>query len=251
PVAIGGKLAWLSASQSVGGSFSQERSGTAPPKRSQARASRAARCGRSGGAVARPSTHQDPPGLSSKTLTAASPSSASVAAAAVAASGARSITRHSPLAALRARLSGFFDKAVHHHLVAGLVEGDRELAVLGRSHRAIAEFLVEDPVTRGEGAGGGRARRLEPRRFGMPAEEAGAVRPSLGEAGRARMKAGLGNGLDMLGGQLGDEARGQRALPLAVDAAIGCVGDEGTEPRARQPDIGEPPLLLQPFDAGL
>ena len=39
-----------------------------------------------------------------------------------------------------------FDKAVHHLLLAGLVEGDGELVAVNLHDMAIAEFLVENAV---------------------------------------------------------------------------------------------------------
>ncbi len=44
------------------------------------------------------------------------------------------------------------DKGVHDLLVAGVLEIDRQLVVLDRAHRAVAEFLVEHPVADGEAA---------------------------------------------------------------------------------------------------
>src|SRR5229473_3106 len=49
-------------------------------------------------------------------------------------------------------LSRALDKGVHDLLVAGVLEIDRQLVVLDRAHRAVAEFLVEHPVADGEAA---------------------------------------------------------------------------------------------------
>src|SRR6476469_5195727 len=112
--------------QSRRGSFSKSGSGGGPARSSQANASRASSEPLSGFSRARPSTRHGPPSRSSKVLTASRSLKASVAAAAAVASGAARVTRQSPSA--RDNRSGFRDKAVHHHLVAGLVEGDGELA---------------------------------------------------------------------------------------------------------------------------
>src|ERR1700676_3824064 len=49
-------------------------------------------------------------------------------------------------------MSRALDKGVHHLLVAGMLEIDRQLVVLDRAHRAVAEFLVEHPVADGKAA---------------------------------------------------------------------------------------------------
>ena len=50
-------------------------------------------------------------------------------------------------------------------------------------------------------------------------------------------------------GQLGEEAAGDRAGPLAVDAAVGGVEDGAAAPRAGDRDIGEAALLLEAGEA--
>jgi hypothetical protein len=50
----------------------------------------------------------------------------------------------------------------------------------------------------------------------------------------------------MLGRQFVDEARGDRALPLIVDAAVRGEAEDDALFRAREPDIGEAPLFLEP-----
>ena len=45
--------------------------------------------------------------------------------------------------------------------------------------------------------------------------------------------------------QLRHEARRRRAQPLAVGQAVGGIEHDGAVARARQPDIGQSPLLLQ------
>src|SRR5215468_7546425 len=57
------------------------------------------------------------------------------------------------------RRSSPFHKAVHHLLLAGLVEGDGELVAVDLHHMAVAEFLVEHAVVEiefGHRAGGFR-----------------------------------------------------------------------------------------------
>ena len=50
-------------------------------------------------------------------------------------------------------------------------------------------------------------------------------------------------------GQLGDEAAGDAAGPLAVDAAVGGVEDGRLAPRAGDRDIGEAAFLLEAGEA--
>src|SRR5579875_2674839 len=236
--------------QSCGGSFSQCGSGGAPPKRSQASASRARSGPRSGFSRANPSTRHGPFWRSSKTLTASNSPNASVAAAAASASGAANTTRHS--APARRGRSGFGDKAVHHHLVAGLIERDGELAVVRGAHRAVAEFLVKNAIA-GDIADR-RARRLgghEARRLGAAAETRRARAPGFLQAWRARVEPGLGNGFDVILRQFADEARGQGTLPLAAHAPIGGIRDESAPPRPREPDISKPALFLESFEPRL
>ena len=52
--------------------------------------------------------------------------------------GARNSARHGPSRPL--------DKTIHHALLAGLVEGDRQLVAVDQGDAAVAEFLVEDAV---------------------------------------------------------------------------------------------------------
>src|SRR5260221_753969 len=66
-----------------------------------------------------------------------------------------------------------------------------------------------------------------------------------------RLQPGLGVDLDVVRRQLADEARGDGALPGAVDAAVGGEGDGGAVARAGDADIGEPALLLQPGETGV
>src|SRR6185437_3863184 len=114
------------------------------------------------------------------------------------------------------------DERVHHHLLAGLVEADGELVVLDGAHGAVAEFLVEDAVALGEAADAAQfvaAQRhraaLDDRRAaaqGAQMRQVGARRQALPLAlalaqARARIEAGVGQDVDMLSGQLGDEAR--------------------------------------------
>src|SRR6185437_10314172 len=72
-------------------------------------------------------------------------------------------------------------------------------------------------------------------------------------AGRrhVRLQPGLGEDLDMLLRQLADEARRDGGLPTAVDAPVGGEGDRGAAPRARDADIGEAALLLEPGETVL
>src|SRR5438045_2775268 len=51
--------------------------------------------------------------------------------------------------------------------------------------------------------------------------------------------------------QLLDEARRNRRRPAAIDAAIVCVADESPLASPSEPDIGQPPLLLQACDSAL
>src|SRR6185437_13007567 len=236
--------------QSRRGSLSQCSSGGGPAKSSQASANRATSEARSGFARAMPSISHGPPSPSSNALTASKSPRASVAAAAAIASGAASVTRHNPSA--RDNLSGFRDKAVHHHLVAGLVEGNGELATFGGAHGAIAEFLMKDAV-----AGDIANRRTRPfggyeaRRLGAAAKERRARTPGFLQRRRAWIKPRLGDGIDVILGQLADEARRQRALPLTTHTAIGGIGDESAPPGARQPDISEAALFFEALQPSL
>jgi hypothetical protein len=51
--------------------------------------------------------------------------------------------------------------------------------------------------------------------------------------------------LDMILGQLGDEAARDAAGPLTVDAAVGGVEDERLAPRAGDGNVGEAAFLLE------
>ena len=98
---------------------------------------------------------------------------------------------------------------------------------------------------------------------GERALPAGAARAASGRAGRARhgrrdrrvsvqlarhsdappvMRGFL---LDMLLGQFLDEAAGDRAGPLAIDAPVGGVQDGAAPPRAGDRDIGEAAFFLE------
>src|SRR3546814_6299893 len=57
--------------------------------------------------------------------------------------------------------------------------------------------------------------------------------------------------VDMFGRDFGDEAAGEAAHPLAVDAAVGGVIDARALPRPRDRDIGEAAFLLQAGGAAL
>ena len=57
--------------------------------------------------------------------------------------------------------------------------------------------------------------------------------------------------LDMLGRDFGDEAAGDAAHPLAIDAAVRGVIDACAMPRAGDRDIGEPALLFEAGHAAL
>src|SRR5690606_7643341 len=104
----------------------------------------------------------------------------------------------------------------------------------------------------GEGAASSPASLVEARgavgvlASGLTLAEAAAVTSAVAAIGRA----GLGD-LDMGLRQLLDEARGNGRLPQAVDAAVGGEPDVQVLARARQPDIGEAALLLQPRAAAL
>jgi AraC-like DNA-binding protein len=121
------------------------------------------------------------------------------------------------------RRSGRRDEAVHHLLGAGLVERDLELVAVDGTDQAVAELPVEHP-----GADGKRAGRvaagLDRRRLGAaagvarPVAAAAADRRPL-EVGRVDRlgvaETGVKGGgdappLDVLVGQLGDEARRRR-----------------------------------------
>src|SRR5215472_14367260 len=48
--------------------------------------------------------------------------------------------------------SAFFDKTVHHHLVASLVEGNGKLVVFDALYGTVAELLMEDAIPAAETA---------------------------------------------------------------------------------------------------
>src|SRR6266851_8944040 len=143
---------------------------------------------------------------------------------------------------LRLEASRALDKGVHYLLVAGVLEIDRQLVVLDRAHRAVAEFLVEHPVADGKAADladflAARRRaaafdqeRRPPRITGVPrmfprSAPAGRRTGPAGRCsgpgtadGRTRAEPHLRHHFDLRGRQFVDEARARAALPLSVDA---------------------------------
>src|SRR5262249_51244390 len=145
-----------------------------------------------------------------------------------------------------------------------LVEGDGELVVLDALDRAVSELLVEDAVAGLEAANASHLlapdrhraafdeRHTRSRRPARLAQDFGlAPAAKVASLREARHQPRLGQHLDVRRRQLVDEARGDRALPLPVDAAIGGEADGGAFPCAGKPDIRESALLLQRFEATL
>src|SRR5690606_10637326 len=179
--------------------------------------------------------------------------------------------------AARPRGSARADETVQDALAAGLLEVDLELVALDAGDGAIAEFGVEDAHADGDvatagiaeadragarldDAGRGRGEAAAPR-GALPARTA---RAGAGEAALGPQRVGEGIGalrpvgapqalaaghrrllLDMRRRQFGDEARGDRTRPLAVDAPVRGMENGAAAARARDRDIGEPSLLLE------
>src|SRR5438093_8874617 len=143
-----------------------------------------------------------------------------------------------------------------------MLEIDRQLVVLNRTHRAVAEFLVEHPVADGKAADlldllvalrhpgafdeerpaliTGVARRF-PRR--APAwRRAGPTAAGIAAPDRRGAEPHLGHHLDLCRRQFVDKARARGALPLAVNAPVGGKRDKHPMPRPGQSDIGEAAL---------
>src|SRR4051812_39027137 len=141
------------------------------------------------------------------------------------------------------------DETVQHLLAAGMLEVDLELVTFDGGDRPVAELAVEHALAEREvvaalvaEADGRRACFNDPLRFGIEAAAAGPLpaRPSRRSAhrlGRTEVRervcpfrplgapqalaAGHGCLFDEVAlGQLGNEARRDRAGPLAVDAAV-------------------------------
>ncbi len=95
------------------------------------------------------------------------------------------------------------------------------------------------------------ARRLVSARvLPVPAPARSSTGPSV--VSTASRWAGLSpRHVDMVVGQVADEARWDRRRPLAVDAAVGGVADRGGALGPRDADIGEPALLLEAGVAAL
>ena len=178
---------------------------------------------------------------------------------------------------VEARRSARADEAVEHLLAAGVLEVDLELVAFDRGDGAVAELAVEDALAEREvvaalvaeadardgaaprsraAAGGGSKERAA--RGALPA---GAARIAAGDVGEGVGALGplarhrlsppviVVSSLDVRLGQLGEEARGDRAGPLAVDAAVGGVEDGASAARAGDRDIGEAALLLEAGEA--
>ena len=77
------------------------------------------------------------------------------------------------------RLSHPLHKTIHHALLAGLVELNRQLVAVDGGDVAVAEFLVEDAVAEGEGGDGAG-------RFGDQLALDGERQAAGGGAGTAR-----------------------------------------------------------------
>src|SRR5262249_48075547 len=154
-----------------------------------------------------------------------------------------------------------------------LVEIDRQLVAFDVRHAAVAEFLVEDAlaarILRGAGVAGlhGPGLRLDQRRARAPAALAGAMRlgsaPAravvsgcellrlrfVSETKAAAVEAFIDDGVDVVLRQLGDETRGQRALPASVHAAVGGEGDTDALLGARETHVSQAPLLFKPRES--
>src|SRR5260370_36824314 len=96
------------------------------------------------------------------------------------------------------RVSCLGHETVHHLLVAGLVELDRQFVLLDRADGAVAEFLVADAVAGGEAADMGdlgaarrRAAVDEGRTPGVAALEVGAGEIEIGDVGSGAAPAPL------------------------------------------------------------
>src|SRR5690606_19985254 len=176
------------------------------------------------------------------------------------------------------RASGRLDEAVDHPLAAAGLERDLELVAFLVDDLAVAELVVEHAhadrevgarlggEARGAAAGllqsfrglvVARGQRTLPARtarlaaFGPSRADVGERIVLLGPVGAPQRGAAGQRGfhLDVVGGELGDEPRGDRAGPLAVDAPVGSVEDRAAAPGAGDRDVSQPAFLLERSEA--
>ena len=138
----------------------------------------------------------------------------------------------------------FLDERIHYPLLTALIEFDIQLVAINMNYGAIAEFVVEHPAAGTEDL----AVLVHDLALGRCAV-CTCLNPACIPVGRASrtIKAGVSAGFDMFFRQLVDKAGGDRGCPVAIDAAVGSIGDKSLFSGAGDADLGQTALFLQPF----